>query len=52
MDKLVEAGYAVKLPPGQLEATAEALYVPHHMVQHKELSGVQLLFPVPGPQTQ
>lgn len=34
MDKLVESGYAVKLPPDQVAATAEAWYIPHHMVQH------------------
>ncbi|XP_076847529.1 uncharacterized protein LOC143493189 [Brachyhypopomus gauderio] len=34
IDKLVEAGYVVKLAEHHLETSAEAWYIPHHMVQH------------------
>ncbi|KAK7926211.1 hypothetical protein WMY93_008521 [Mugilogobius chulae] len=34
IEKLVEAGYAVKLAPHQVESSAEAWYIPHHMVEH------------------
>lgn len=34
IDKLKEAGYAVKLEPHQIEGTEEAWYIPHHIVQH------------------
>ncbi|CAL9703965.1 unnamed protein product [Knipowitschia caucasica] len=34
IEKLVEAGYVVKLTPSQVESSPEAWYIPHHMVQH------------------
>ncbi|XP_024865045.1 uncharacterized protein LOC119617585 [Kryptolebias marmoratus] len=34
IEKLVEAGYVVKLGDHQLKTSVEAWYIPHHMVQH------------------
>ncbi|KAE8276983.1 hypothetical protein D5F01_LYC25284 [Larimichthys crocea] len=34
INKLVDAGYVVKVEPDQVETTEESWYIPHHIVQH------------------